>query len=131
MNSREVLRKNVNALIKARGWTSHKPVVVGSEGRITNGTIGRVRDKNGAGNVTLNTVDDLAQFFGKSPSELLSPLMGEGSSPSAVDWREAATLVAKMVPDPKKREALLNFIRYVDLYLEQGERIAESIPDFM
>ena len=45
------------------------------------------------------------------------------------DWRAAAELVAKRVPDPARREQLLNFITFVDRYLEEGERIAASIPD--
>lgn len=45
------------------------------------------------------------------------------------DFREAALMVAKMVPDSAQRERLLNFISYVDRYIEEGERIAASIPD--
>lgn len=70
------------------------------------------------------------------PIQTFSPRLAEKAAsltPSAPpqDWRSAAEIIAKRVPDSKKREQLLNFIRYVDLYLEQGERIAESIPDFM
>lgn len=49
--------------------------------------------------------------------------------PQPQDWRSAAELVARRVPDPTRREQLLNFITYVDRYLEEGERIAASIPD--
>lgn len=45
------------------------------------------------------------------------------------DFRDAALLIAKQVPDPIQRDRLLTFIRFVDRYLEEGQRIAASIPD--
>ena len=66
-----VLRENVNALMKAREWTSNKPAIEASDGRLTNGTLGRIRSPEGE-NVKLSVVEDLALVFGVQPFELLS-----------------------------------------------------------
>lgn len=71
MPSIHILRERVAALMRQRGWTSNKPLIDASEGRLTNGTLGRIRSQSE--NCQLSQVDALADVFGVQPWELLRP----------------------------------------------------------
>lgn len=72
MKSSDLVRENLNAHIKARGWSNHTPLI--REGRLTNGTLGRIRKD--AENIKLSTLDDLAEALGVRPVDLISQAAG-------------------------------------------------------
>ncbi len=65
----EILRERVNALMRQRGWTSNRPLIEASGGKLTNGTLGRIR--GASENCQLSQVDALAEVFGVQAWELL------------------------------------------------------------
>lgn len=115
----ELVKENVNALIKARQWSSHKPLI--KAGRLTNGTLGRIR-KDGE-NIKLSTLEDLAEGLGVRPIDLIS------HGASASNWRKAGEFIANQSPEPKQRELLLDFLTAIETQLKVAQRFAESIPD--
>jgi hypothetical protein len=105
MKASKNLRENVNALMRSRDWTSNKPIISASNGRLTNGTLGRIR---GTGeNTKLSQVEELAQVFGVEPHALLAPdLMPSIAAPTlqAAVARIAKTLAQDM-PDDIRQDA--------------------------
>lgn len=71
MSAIQILRERVAALMRQRGWTSNKALIEASGGRLTNGTLGRIRGDGE--NCQLSQVDELANVFGVQSWELLKP----------------------------------------------------------
>lgn len=105
MKASDILRENVNDLMRQRGWTSNKPLIAESSGRLTNGTLGRIRGDGE--NTKLSQVEELAAVFGLTPSALLAPrLAASVASPSlqAAVARIAKALANEM-PDDIRQDA--------------------------
>lgn len=105
MKASEILKENVNGLMEARGWTSNKPLIAASEGRLSNGTLGRIRGDGE--NTKLSQVDELAAVFGFTPSNLLAP--GLTTSPAVPSLQAAVARIAKALahemPDDIRQDA--------------------------
>jgi len=91
------------------------------------GTLQRIRD--GAEGTAKTSLVKIARQLDCEPGDLLNGSAPARRQPPAPDWRGAAELIAKSIPDPKKRELYLDFITYVDRYIADAQRIAESIAD--
>ena len=122
MRAIELLRQNIAALMKARGWTSNKPLISASGGRLTNGTLGRLRGD--ADDCKLSHIEDLAEVFEVPVARLVSKEQAEepGAGPAAAPAAGAfdVELLAKVLTtlDPDLREevssALSDLARYPD-----------------
>ena len=105
MNASDILRENVNELMKERGWTSNKPLIAASEKRLTNGTLGRIRGDGE--NTKLSQVEELAAVFGVTPAAMLAP--GLSVSVSAPSLKAAVARLAQALaldmPDEVREDA--------------------------
>jgi hypothetical protein len=73
MDYKKILAANFVTLMAQRGYRRGKDVVEGSSGRLTNGTVGRLRQ--GGTDLTLRTLAMVADHFNVSLCELLAPDM--------------------------------------------------------
>lgn len=110
MSARENLRDNVDALVKER-WSSHKPAIEASGGRLSNGVLGRIRSPEGE-NVSLDKLDALAEVFEMQPFELLIPrnqggmMNGWPLSPELLAALHRATPAQRRIIENQARVAL-------------------------
>ncbi len=72
MTASENLRDNVNLLMQGKKWTANKQLIAASDGRLSNGTLGRIRGGKGE-NTKLSQVEALAEVFEMEPHQLLAP----------------------------------------------------------
>ena len=96
--SRDVLKTNLNALMAS---PQHKPALglprqVVAIGKVTNGTLGRVR--NAENGTRLDTLDGIAETFGCEPWQLLVPGMDPAAMPKLVTPGLIAELKSIMSP---------------------------------
>ena len=69
MTPREVLSANLQKLMDMKGWTSFADVIEASDGRLTNGTLDRIRRK--ATGCSVDHLQALGDVFGVEPWMLL------------------------------------------------------------
>ena len=75
MTTTQILRANVQALMEQRGLTIKGVVKISQAlgGSLTNGTVGRIVQKDYTGVVRMNWLDELAKVFEIEPWQLLMP----------------------------------------------------------
>lgn len=119
MRALEILRGNLDQLMKSKGWRGNKPIVAASNGRLSNGTLGRIRSTED--DCKLSQVEDLAAVFGVSVAELVSPDMNVGNGRLTMSAGSALLAVAKALEDVDafKRRAIASIV--TDM-LVAGER---------
>jgi len=127
----EVLARNLRATMKGKGVTQ---TALGAKSGVKQNTISlymapEKRKQGASGKAPSGKLTEVALMAKALDMEAWQLLLPEGATPPPMDYRAAAEEVARKVPDPTNRDLFLNFLKAVDGYIEERQRIAVSIAD--
>ena len=119
MRALEILRGNLDQLMKSRGWRGNKRIVEATAGRLSNGTLGRIRSTED--DCKLSQIEELANVFNVSVADLVSPQAMARSGTATMSAGEVLLAVAKALEgvDTFKRKAIASIVSDM---LVSGER---------
>jgi hypothetical protein len=131
MNSKrslQLLSENYLTLRAARGWTNHRQVIAAANGRISNGTLGKI---SAAQNVLMTHLDELACVFGVQVWQLFWDGLDPTRPPQPQidpDGLELSLLLQKVSDPTKRRQVHALALQALRMTLDLDDATREAAP---